>query len=115
MFVLRRARDPVREATRMQDKLLLRPDLKPVVNWCMAWIQEARRQGVLPTFENMKNAWASEQARNPTNAFFNGLITPKHASQQCGVAVVFLTEHIHPLKVRNKSHLNPIAYIAIRF
>ena len=37
MFVLRRARDPVREVTRMQDKLSLRPDLAPVVNWCMAW------------------------------------------------------------------------------
>jgi hypothetical protein len=72
MFVLRRARDPVREATRMQDKLSLRPDLAPVVNWCMAWIQAARRQGVLPTFENMKNAWTREQAENPTNEFFNG-------------------------------------------
>jgi hypothetical protein len=67
MFVLRRARDPVREATRMQDKLSLRPDIAPVVEWCMAWIQAARRQGVLPTFENMKSAWTSEQAKNPTN------------------------------------------------
>ena len=85
MFVLKRAREPVRDTPSMQDKLLLRPDLGPVVKWCMAWIQATRRQGVLPTFENMKNAWTSEQARNPTNAFFNGLITPKHASQQCGV------------------------------
>ncbi len=69
MFVLKRTRDPVREVTGMQDKLSLRPDLAPVVNWCMAWIRAARRQGVLPAFENMKSASTSEQAKNPTKQF----------------------------------------------
>ncbi len=89
MFVLRRTRNPVREVTGMQYKLSLRPDLAPVVNWCMAWImiRAAHRQGVLPTFENSKSAWTSEQAKNPTNHFFNGPITPKYASDPALVTV----------------------------
>ncbi len=34
-FVLKRTRDPVRDVTRMQDKLSCRPDLAPVVKLIM--------------------------------------------------------------------------------
>jgi hypothetical protein len=85
MFVLKRSRDTVLDVSKMQDKLLMRPDLAPVVDWCMAWILAARRQCEIPTFENMKLAWKSEQAKDPTNQFFNGPIHPKYACEQCAV------------------------------
>jgi hypothetical protein len=54
LLVLKRQRDPVRDVRPIQDKLLMRPELAPVVDWCKAWIRETHRQCLNPTFENMK-------------------------------------------------------------
>ena len=48
LLTMQRQRAPTRDANTMQEKLLLRPELGPVVDWCMAWIRETRRAGGNP-------------------------------------------------------------------
>ena len=36
--LVRRLRNPIRDVVSMHDKLRQRPDLAPMVDWCMAWI-----------------------------------------------------------------------------
>ncbi len=69
----------------MQDKLSLRPELEPVVDWCMAWIRETRRAVAIPTHKAMLQAWEAEKAKNRTNPIYNCLLTPKYAQDQCAV------------------------------
>jgi hypothetical protein len=38
MLSMRRLRNPIRDVVSMHDKLRQRPDLAPMVDWCMAWI-----------------------------------------------------------------------------
>jgi hypothetical protein len=75
----------MRDVKTMQEKLSLRPELEPVVDWCMAWIREARRAVAIPTHKAMLLAWEAEKAKNPTDPFFNCLLTPKYAQDQCAV------------------------------
>jgi hypothetical protein len=85
LLPLRRIQAPTRDVKTMQEKLRLRPDLGPVVDWCMAWIRETRRAGVIPTQNAMLLAWEDERAKHPTNPFFKGLFTPKYAGDQCAI------------------------------
>ncbi len=60
VLVLKRHTDPTRNTKTMHDKLSLRPDLAPVVDWCMAWIRGAREKHVTPSLSAMLAAWARE-------------------------------------------------------
>ncbi len=85
LLPLQRQRPPMRDVKTMQEKLSLRPDLEPVVDWCMAWLREARRAVKKPTHKAMLQAWEDDKANNPTDPFFYGLLTPKYAQDQCAV------------------------------
>jgi hypothetical protein len=69
LLLLKRQRVPTRDVTTMQEKLTLRPYLAPVVDWCMAWIRETRRNHVNPTLTDMTLAWNSEKAKDPNSTF----------------------------------------------
>jgi hypothetical protein len=86
---------PTREVKAMKDKLSLRPDLAPVVDWCMAWIRGTRQKYVTPSFMDMLTAWQREKDNYPNSTFFNGRVTPGYARDQCAVHWNCYMEHEH--------------------
>ncbi len=70
LLELKRPRDPTREVKEMKDKLSLRPDLAPVVDWCMAWIRGTREKYVSPSFTDMLTVWQREKDNDPNSTFF---------------------------------------------
>jgi hypothetical protein len=85
LLTMQRQRAPTRDAPTIQEKLLLKPELEPVVDWCMAWIRETRRAVVTPTHKAMLRAWEDEKAKDPANPFFNSMLTPKYAQDQAAM------------------------------
>jgi hypothetical protein len=85
-LTLQRQRTPLRDVPTMEGKLSARPELGPVVDWCVAWIREARRAAVKkPTHKAMLEAWEAEKAKKPNDPFFNCMFTPKYAQDQCAI------------------------------
>jgi hypothetical protein len=61
----------VKVAETMEEKLALRPDLKPMVEWCMDWIWLERAAGRKAGRTIIQSAWDRARTENPADELLN--------------------------------------------
>ena len=75
-----RATPEIKLLDSMEAKLLCRPDLAPMVDWCIEWMQSERNANRVPTHRGMQTAW--DLMRSTTkDALFHGEINPGFAGR----------------------------------
>ncbi len=78
-MTLQRATTNVKLADTMEEKfkLALRPELQPMVKWCMNWIRQERAERRKPNMEKLQCAWDQAQSQNPADELLNVPLDPK--------------------------------------
>ena len=51
MLPMARSVAEVKKLNTLEEKLNLRKDLRPLIDWCITWIQSERKEGKSPNFQ----------------------------------------------------------------
>ncbi len=99
MFRAKRVKQPVKEAGSLVDKIRLKPELGPFVDWCAAWLRNAHEHDRLTSgplkaaFEAAQEAAAADAVatRTPTRAPFQ--LKWRSTCNNCGLQFRMLLEY----------------------